>query len=319
MDWQTAWLADSYSFDPPTIGGAGDFRSEALARLARQKRMREENNFIWPSIPFQFRNGEMSVVSGYPHSGKSGFLYQTHAHEMWIGERVFLVSFEIEPEAMIVEMAHVLLGDVPTSEELNRVIDWMTGKLYFFRRRKRERTSLPELLADLDYAVQRFGCTRLAVDSLHFLARKEDYEGQDNVSLQLTNFAKSRDVHVALVCHSVVKKGEDVIPGLGMVEGSGGITKPIDNGITIWRNLNKQAAMLKADESGDTGKMAAAMQMHDGVLKLWKNRESGKLPIVKLWFDESAKSFRLKRSDDVYAPLGEASDKSKNGAAPELF
>ena len=38
------------------------------------------------------------------------------------------------------------------------------------------------------YATERFGVTRHVVDSLHFLAAKEDYEGQDKVSASLYKF-----------------------------------------------------------------------------------------------------------------------------------
>jgi len=306
LNWEDAWAGHAYTFDPPTIGGVEDFREAAHSRLSRQRFNKAENKFIWARVPFQFRNGEATVVSGYPGGGKSAWLYQTHAHEMWIGEIAFLCSFEIEPEAMIVELAHILLGKEPDAKELDEVMDWLTGKLFFYRRNKREKANLMEILADLDYAVQRFGCTRLAIDSLHFLARKEDYEAQDNVALQVTNFAKSRDVHCCLVCHSVVKKGEEIIPGMGMVEGSGGITKPIDNGVTIWRNIKKAEAILKAEEDNDMAKLNKAHAMHDGVMSFWKNRESGKLPRVKLWFDEEGKSYRLEREGESYHPLVES-------------
>lgn len=309
------WLSGAYSFSPPTVSGVSDFRDGAHARLLRQRRLAEENSFIWPGVPFQFRDGEMTVISGYPHGGKSAWLYQVHAHELFMGQKVFLCSFEIEPEAMLLEICQVLTGGVQSEAELDRTIDFLDGKLFFFRPNARERTELAELLADLDYVVQRYGVRRLAVDSLHFLARKEDYEGQDNVSLQLTRFAKSRNVHVALVCHSVVKKGEEVIPGLSMVEGSGGITKPVDNGITIWRNVRKQEAILKAEENDDSGKKEQAERMHDAVMKFWKNRENGKLPMVKLWFDAHGKSFRLKREDEIYSPLRPKPEES----AEELF
>lgn len=305
LNWHEAWQKHAYTFDPPTVGSVEEFRAEAHAKLTRQKLNKSENRFIWPNISFQFSNGKMTVISGYPHGGKSNWSYQTHAHEMYMGEPTFLCSFEIEPEEMIVEIGHIMMGHEPTDEELDRVIDFLIGKLYFFRRKKRDKTTLADLLADMDYVVQRFGVTRIVVDSLHFLAKKEDYEGQDKVSLELTNFAKSRDVSVCLICHSIIKKGEEIIPGMGMVEGSAGITKPIDNGITIWRNIKKAEAILKAEEDGDQAKLEKAYKMHDGVMSWWKNRETGKLPRIKMWFDEGGKSYRLKIDDEIYAPLAE--------------
>jgi len=304
LEW-SSWVDHAYSFDPPTIASADEYRMEALARLARQKKLGEENNFIWKKIPFQFRNGECTVVSGYPGGGKSAWIYQTHVNEMIIGEKFFMCSFEIEPDDMILQTACILFGHEPDDKQLNQAIDWMVGKLYFYRVDTTKKIELMEILADLDYAVQRFGCTRLVIDSLHFIARKEDYELQDKVALETTKFAKSRDVHVALVAHSIIKKGEEIIPGISMVEGSGGITKPIDNGITIWRNSKKSDAILKAEEQEDEEKLKKAHEMHDGVMKFWKHRLTGRYPQVKMWFDPDGKSFRLKRDDEVYAPFAE--------------
>ncbi|MFB1500796.1 toprim domain-containing protein [Thiocapsa sp. N5-Cardenillas] len=314
VEWESAWLAKAYAFDPPTIAGVAEYRPDAHARLERRTAAEAENNFIWPKIPFQFRRGEITVISGYPGGGKSAWLYQTHVHEMLHGHRVFFLSFEISPDAMLLEMAHCLLGQEPNADEFNRAMDFLSGKLYFYRTQTR-RLTVADLLPDLDYAVTRFGCDRLCIDSLHFLASKEDYEGQDNVALQLTNFAKSRDIHLALVCHSVVKKGEDVIPGMGMVEGSAGIVKPIDNGISIWRNVKKAEDLLKAEDEKDVNKLERAKQMNDAVMMLWKHRESGRLPRVKLWFSSAGKSFRLALQDEVYAPLANPKDKQSE----ELF
>ena len=183
-------------------------------------------------------------------------------------------------------------------------MDWLSGKVYFYRPDTNKKVDLNELLADLDYAYQRFGCTRIVIDSLHLMSDKEEYEYQDNVSRQLTNFAHSRSVHLALVCHAKIKElGEEKIPGQPHVEGSGGITRPVDNGVTIWRNVLKAIAIEKAEEEGDQKKIDKARGLHDAMMVFWKVRDTGKYPRVKMWFSSVGKSFRLGLTDEIYAPL----------------
>ena len=306
LNWQ-AWSEKAYTFDPPTIADVDSYREAVKIRAAKKRHFREVNNFIWPKIPFQFIDGDLTEITGYPHGGKSALLYQTHIHEMSLGKKVFIASFEIEPEAMALAMCHILVGKNPEPEDIDPCMDWLCGKLYFYRLPDEEEVKEANLFADLDYAVQRFGTTRIAIDSLHFLVPKEEWQAQDDLVRKMMRFAKTHEVHIALVCHSMIKKlGEDRIPGQAEVEGSGGITKPADNGITVWRNALKAEAIEKAREKGKQEDIEKAEQLPDAMMTFWKNRDTGILPRVKLWFDTEGKTFRLRKSDPVYAPLKEA-------------
>lgn len=290
LEW-SAWMEGAFSYDPKTLCGPASLKAECMALLSRERNDREKSTFLWPKIPFQFRDGEMTLLTGFPGGGKSGFAYQTHLHEMENGKKCLFASFEIPPEKMLLEMATMRCHHVPTEEEFSACLDWFAGRLWFYR--PPEVVVFENVLADMSYAFDRFGVTRFIVDSLHFLADKEDYEKQDIVSKNLYKFAVANSCHVGLVAHSSTKKDSDKVPGMGDVEGSGGVCKPADNGITIWRNVGKAEKIEKAREEGDDAAIKKAEKLHDGIMACWKQRGSGKLFREKFWFDATSKRFRL--------------------------
>lgn len=275
LEWST-W--EVRNFTPETLQGPSMSRDASLALLKRRRQARERNDFMLPRVPFQWRAGECTVVSGMPGGGKSAFLYQSIVHEALVNGRTCLsASFEISPPEQIVEMTSVMTGENPTEADIDKAIDLIDGRVWFYV--APESPTLGRFIEDALYAAKRFGVWLIIVDSLFFLAPKEAYEAQDNVSLTLTNFAKQHEVCIALVCHSIVKGDGERIPGMGQVEGSGGICKPVDNGLTIHRNLAK----LEDDAPND---------LHDGNVRIWKQRSNGVLKTLKLWFDPASKRFR---------------------------
>lgn len=289
VEW-AKWKAAAFSYDPKTLIGPAGMRDACLSLLSRDKAEREHSNFAFPSIRYQVRDGEMTLFTGYPHGGKSTGAYQIHITEMENGKRVLIASYEIPPEKMLVELATQRCHHAPSAEELDACLEWFTGKLWFYR--PPENYVFQGLLDDMRYAADRFGVSRYVIDSLHFLAAKEDYEGQDKVSSTLYKFACQTQTHVALVAHSAKSKDSDRVPDMGDVEGSGGVVKPVDNGITFWRNAKKDEKIDKAREAGDDAELKKALTMHDGLIVVWKQRTNGRLSRTKVWFDSDAKRFR---------------------------
>jgi twinkle protein len=279
------WISRAVTFDPPTLQAAGDFRQKAHTALMKTKSEGEERTFLFPELPFQYRDGETTVITGSPGHGKSDLLYQTHIHEMTAGKRVCIASFEIPPGEMLVIIAWQMKGKEPTPAELDEALDWMDGKLWFFAPAE-EDIKWSSVIEDFRYCAQRFGINRFVVDSLHFLCDKDDYEDQDKFVKAICRFGTLQNVHVALVAHANLRK-DDWIPGLQDVEGSKGMMKPIHNGITVWRNTAKEDA-IEAEKSG-------AEEIHDGMFRVWKQRSTGKHFKRKMWFDPDSRRFRLQQ------------------------
>jgi twinkle protein len=296
-----SWFAAATSYDPPTLRATSAYRDDVKARIKREKAEDNLNTFVFPSLPFQLRPGECTLLTGYTGHGKSEFLYQALTHEMGNGERTCIASMEIDAAEMITNIGTQLLGHKPADDaEVDRVIDWLDGRLWFVTPKDSDDdkpTSSAELFADFAYAVARFGVTRLAIDSLMFLVGKDDYDAQDALAKACRNFCRKKhpNTHVILIAHSAIKQGEDKMPSASSVQGSTGILAPFNNILTVWRNVDKEEQLEKAE--GNEAKTAEILKQHDGVLKVWKQRRTGKRPRANLWFDPAGKRFRMKRDD----------------------
>jgi len=291
-----AWFAAATSYDPPTLRSCRSFRRELADSLRQRQTKGNTNDFLFPSVPFAYRDGETTIISGLPGHGKSDFLYQSHLSEMKCGRKVCIASFEIPPQRMLEIIIWQLIGHEITSEEdMDRGLDWLDERLFWFC--PKEKTTGKELLADFEYAQARWNVSRFVIDSLHFLVEKEDYQGQDEFMRAVCEFDTLKNVHSAVVCHSLGKKGNKEIPAMGDVEGSGGIIKPVDNGITIWRHAAKGEAL---EENPDDEKAKA---LHDGMFIVWKQRLTGDWPRRKLWFSKAARVFALSPNDSPPATI----------------
>lgn len=289
-DW-SLWLESGYYYQPQTLNGTSGMLQSVMALANQREKYRTRNDFVFPSIDFQFRSGECTIVTGYPGGGKSAFLYQCMLHEaMANGRRVLSASFEISPAEQVLEMAHLAKQGIPAEQDIAATIELLDGKMWWWK--PTEDSGLTHLLQDMLYAVRRHGVWLIVVDSLHFLVGKEDWEQQDKVSKALTEFAKSHDVCVVFVAHSKIKDGEDKIPTMSQVEGSGGITKPVDNGMSVWRNIKK--------EEGETGP--------DAILKIWKQRSTGILRQYSLWFHPESKAFRPHPNYEMKPIIGDGNE-----------
>jgi len=286
------WFEKAYSFDPPTLCSVNDIWEETMAAMERKARDADVNTFLFPEMAYQYRDSEMTIVAGYKGSGKSTWTYQTHLHEMRNGRKVLVCSWEIQPKDMLAELLWMTVGHKPTMEERLAVRGWLNAMVTFVR--PPMDYGLNELCDDITYAAQRYGVSRVLVDSLHYLAPKEAYERQDMVSVSLHKLTHKLNIHLALVAHS--PKGEpDKIPYV--VEGSGGILKAPENCLTVWRNFTKEEQIEKAQEKGDEDAVKKAQALHDGVVVVWHQRLTGKHPRLKVWFSDVSRCYRTSAAD----------------------
>jgi len=281
------WINEAQTYAPETIREAKSLARAMKNILARQN-SNEKATFVFPSINFNIRDGETTILSGYPFGGKSNLLYQILLHEMEHNdERVLVGSYEINSEEIAFEMARMRYGKGMTPENIDQVCEWLNDRCFFLT--PDDPVSIDDLWRDMDYAAARYGCTRFAFDSLHFIVPKDEYVFQDDFVRKLHRKTKSMDVATILIAHAGIKsKGVDRIPGLGDVGGSDGVVKPVDNGITMWRNFEKKQAI---DEAGGSPS-DSILNMPDAVFSIWKQRVTGVERNYNLWFDPERKLFR---------------------------
>lgn len=286
------WMGKAHTFDPPTIQSAREQMQE-LEDLFRRAAKEKVNTFVFPDIRFQFRDGETTLLTGYPGSGKSALLYQSFYHEMKNGRRVLLCSYEIKPAEMLFGLLRLMYGS-KAKERKEEGVAWLGERLWFIN--PIHPPILDDLWRDIEYAACRYGITRVAIDSLHFLTEKDNYNEQDSISDHFFQLNKRLSLAGVLIAHSSIKKlGADKVPEQAEVEGSGGVTRPPDNGLTVWRNVLKTRAIEAAEENNDQEKLKKAEAMPDAILSIWKQRNTGIHKRYRLWFDSETHSFRTSK------------------------
>jgi twinkle protein len=275
------------TYDPQQLRSASDYSLGVAEEITRFENEQNSNNFIWPDLPFRFRNGEMTVVTGYPGSGKSQLTYQMVLHEMIVNERrVCIASFEIPAKNMLFNLLWMLTGRSPKAETIENDLKIFEDKLWFIESDEDNTASWNGLRDDFHYANRRFGCDFFIVDALMHITKKGDAEGTDLVAKQAAKFCVNNDSSMVLICHADAKKrGSDHIPEVEDVLGGQGIGGAAHNVMSVWRNKEKERETETRGFPDD--------EKCDGKIYISKQRSTGNTVFRDIWFNKSTRTFFL--------------------------
>jgi len=208
---------------------------------------------------FQFRQGELSIWTGYNGHGKSLLLSQVLLGLMQQGQRIAVFSGEMTPERQLKRMVKQAAGlDRPTPQYIDAIGEWLGDRLWIFN--QVGSATIARLLEVFAYANRRYGIRHVVVDSLMMTDVPEDGPGaiteQKKAIQNLCNFAKKFGVHVHLVAHP--RKGTDESKGPGKMDvaGSSKITDGADNVFTVWSSRKDEAS------EEDEDKPDARLELH---------------------------------------------------------
>jgi len=232
-------IRNSKPQDPEELRQASDFvtRVKAMFYPAHGEEtdpvLRLDRNLDW----FNFRDGEVSVWTGYNGHGKSLMLSQVLLGLMAQGERVTVFSGEMTPERQLKRIMKQATGlDRPTMGYIDSVGAWITDKLWFFN--VVGSAGIDRLLTVFLYANKRYGMRHFVIDSLMMTDVPEDGAGamtaQKEAIRKICDFARRNGCHLHLVAHP--RKGQDESRGPGKLDvaGSSKITDGADNVFTVW-------------------------------------------------------------------------------------
>lgn len=284
----SVWMTSAKTFDPPTIQSATAYKQGLANRVERFHSVEQQPQFFIPGVPWDFRDGESTVLTGYPFGGKSTWLYNAMMAEMKRGQRVCIASFEIPAHDMLFELMAIKLGRPPRQEDVSVEIEWFADKLWFIEASEDRKMSAKELFDDFGYALKRFDCKRFVTDSLMFVVAKDDWGGQEEVAKMGARFSVKNGCHHVLVAHADAKngKGEEVVPEGHHVLGGQGIVAAAHNGISVWRNRAKERAM----QEGDMDALKKAGE-HDAIMYIFKNRIGQKICFKKLKYHAPSRTY----------------------------
>ena len=261
---------EARTYDPPTIQEPDDILEEALRSRKEREELMGVRDFCLP-IEFLQLPGEITILEGYSFHGKSDFAYQMAVNDLERDHKVMAVSFEIPSSDMFTAMAQSWANKGASDETLYAFKKFVAGKLWFIGD-ENSHIGFDELCEDIKYVNKRFGIDRVLIDSLHFLASKGDYEGQDRVILGLKRLAAElRNIHITVIAHARYGDGgESRIPAIDDIEGSKGMVKVAQNILALWRNRKKEEVLQ--DSSSTPADKAKVQYDPDAKLRIHKQR-----------------------------------------------
>ena len=195
---------------------------------------------------------QLTVVTGYPSSGKSNFIDQLMVNLARNHDWKFAVcSFENQPEIHISRFMEIFKEkrffdgkNRMTQEEKDESFKWVENHFIMMDSETIEPTSIESVLERARIAVTRMGIRGLVIDPYNYIENKtggSEHEFISNMLTKIQSFAKAFDVHVWFIAHpsKITRSGMDLPRPDGMaISGSMAWWAKADNGITVHRAEN---------------------------------------------------------------------------------
>jgi len=217
---------------------------------------------------FRFRDGEVTLWTGYNGHRKS--LMLGYASLEWLREKkkVCIASFEMKPLSTIKRMTAQYTGhhEALGYDQFSDFIGFAGHNLYLYDHQGN--LSPKKLLGLIYYCAKELGVKHFVIDSLmRVVAGEDDYNAQKNFVVKLCDIAIKTDIHIHLVHHTKKGRSEE-ISGRYDAKGSGAISDNVHNSLVVWSD-----------------KDAKEKQSFDAVLKCDKQREGEWEGSILLKFD----------------------------------
>jgi twinkle protein len=194
--------------------------------------------------------GQLTVVTGYPSSGKSNFVDQIMVNLASTHDWKFAVcSFENQPEIHITRLMEIKTGkrffdgaQRMTEAEKDAAFKWVTEHFLFIDSNGEEPSTLDSILERARVAVKRMGVRGLVIDPYNYIdldkTNSTETEAISNMLTRVQKFCKAHDVHTFFVAHpsKIQRSGVEQPRPDGMsISGSMAWWAKTDCGITVHR------------------------------------------------------------------------------------
>ena len=231
---------------------AGQFETETLALYRHGPKRALSTGWARLDDLMKIREGELSVVTGIPGSGKSEFIDALMINlARQYGWRFAVCSFENPPDEHLSKLAEKYLGkpfwEGPTprmgEDDLRRAIGWI-GEHFYFIRADDEAPTIDWILEAAKSAVMRYGTRGLVIDPYNEIEHKRpsamtETEYVSQLLGKVRRFAQGHGVHVWFVAHPAKMQRENGVipaPTLYDISGSAHWVNKADLGVVVHRN-----------------------------------------------------------------------------------
>jgi len=199
---------------------------------------------------FTIAEGQLSIVTGMPSSGKSEFIDQIMVNlaqrESW---KFAVCSFENPPHMHIAKLAEKVtgkpfydgLGPRMTEEELEEAIVFINEHFVFLESKDGGMSTIDSVIERTKQAVMRLGVRGLIIDPYNYIEQSgtEEHNSISQMLSRITAFAKAHGIHVWFVAHPQKmyprEDGTYAVPKGMNISGSAAWFAKADLGITVHR------------------------------------------------------------------------------------
>lgn len=255
--------------------------------------------------------GEVTVVSGLNGSGKSSWLNSVMLNAIQRGFKVACFSGELTDYNVMKWLAQSAAGKnyvykVEGSEysyevndvAYNKICDWMNDKFYLFNNNYGNNFS--QVLADLEEVVKK-GAQLIVIDNLMALQISnfsgDKNEKQKQFILEVVEFAKKKNVHVIVVCHSRKDSGPQTLLRKESIAGSSDLTNAVQNVAIVHRR--SEDFCKRASEFFGKEKTERYME-YDNVVEWCKSRSYGVVDyLVGMYYEPETKRFKNYKAEHI--------------------
>lgn len=265
---------------------------------------RKGTPFFLPGMEkIRFRDYEWTLWYGYTSHGKSAALQNQIMYQAGLGMINMVASFEQQPGVTFGQLMIGFVCDpqVAARPDFQEAYDELSDKIRMFESMRK--TSMETIIPVMRMARRQLGCRSFVIDNVMTLdVDRGDMSAQSKAADQLREFVSTEPCHVHVVAHP--RKAPDNItkpPGIQEIRGASEWADMPHNVITVYRDVSKheEMARMESDQSipiEDIQRFDLATP--DGRILVRKQRETGDLPQIDVWFDKTTKRF----TSGPYAP-----------------
>lgn len=248
--------------------------------------------------------GEVTILSGLNGSGKSSWLNSVMLNVMQRGFKVACFSGELTDYNVMKWLAQSAAGknyvhkiegsDYAYEVEdkvYDKICDWLEDKFYLFNNNYGNNFS--QVLSDLEEVVAK-GVNLIVIDNLMALQISnlggDRNEKQKQFILEVVEFAKKNQVHIAVVCHPRKESGAQTLLRKESIAGSSDLSNAVQNVAIVHRcgeDFCKRASEFFGKEK------AERYMEYSNVVEICKNRSYGVVDyLVGMYYETETKRFK---------------------------
>jgi len=208
----------------------------------------------YPSLDeiYTVASGQLSVVTGYPSSGKSNFVDQLMVNLAKKSDWKFAIcSFENQPEIHITRLMEIYTQkrffdgrDRMAQIEKDEAFKWVQEHFLFIDSNGEEPSTLDSILERARVAVKRMGIRGMVIDPYNYIDMDKksttETEAISDMLTRVRKFCMANDVHTWFVAHpsKMSRSGNEQPRPDGMsISGSMAWWAKADCGLTVHRGL----------------------------------------------------------------------------------